>query len=98
MRGGADHFSLSRHTVSKQSVRTLEVNMSSVDIERLVSSVFSRPAIWDISHEAHHNRFILDKLWQEVALETGCSSKTIYQSVTYLHKCDHKSSSYYVTS
>ncbi|KAL1489701.1 hypothetical protein ABEB36_013637 [Hypothenemus hampei] len=38
-----------------------------MDIEKLISEVFKRTPLWDKRDQNHHNRFILDKKWDEVA-------------------------------
>ncbi|XP_054288084.1 uncharacterized protein LOC129003799 [Macrosteles quadrilineatus] len=40
-----------------------------MDVDNLISQVFMRPALWDKCDKNHHNRFVLDKLWNEVAEE-----------------------------
>jgi hypothetical protein len=32
-------------------------------------------ALWDQGYSGHHNRYVLDKLWVEVAQELSCTSK-----------------------
>ena len=47
----------------------------------LISLVYKRRALWDQKDRNHHNRYILDKLWEEVATELHSTSKlsiTIY--------------------
>ncbi|KAL1489914.1 hypothetical protein ABEB36_013840 [Hypothenemus hampei] len=38
-----------------------------MDIDLLISEVFTRTPLWDQKDKNHHNRFILDKKWDEVA-------------------------------
>ncbi|XP_043512715.1 uncharacterized protein LOC122530109 [Frieseomelitta varia] len=39
--------------------------------------VYKRRALWDQKDRNHHNRYILDKLWEEVATELHSTSKEI---------------------
>jgi hypothetical protein len=51
------------------------VGRAKMDIESLVAEIFTRPALWDKSDKNHHNRFVLDKLWLEVAQELNTKRK-----------------------
>lgn len=44
-------------------------------MEGLISAVFVRSPLWDQLDPKHHNRYILDKLWGEVANLLKSSSK-----------------------
>lgn len=46
-----------------------------MDIEQLISAVFTRDALWDQRNPQHHNRYLLDKLWDAVAEELRTTSK-----------------------
>lgn len=46
-----------------------------MDVEKLIALVFERPTIWNQAHPDHQNRFVISKLWQEVAGEMNLSSK-----------------------
>lgn len=46
-----------------------------MDMELLISCVFAKNPLWDQNDDNHHNRFILDKLWDEVASEMKSTSK-----------------------
>ncbi|XP_044760300.1 uncharacterized protein LOC123317754 [Coccinella septempunctata] len=38
-----------------------------MDVDLLISEIFVRPPLWDQNNKNHHNRFISDKLWGQVA-------------------------------
>ncbi|XP_017467135.1 PREDICTED: uncharacterized protein LOC108359684 [Rhagoletis zephyria] len=40
-----------------------------MDTEVLIKEVFARPGLWDKKNNNHHNIFVLEKLWEEVAVE-----------------------------
>ncbi|KAL1493625.1 hypothetical protein ABEB36_009325 [Hypothenemus hampei] len=42
-----------------------------IDTEKLIILIEQRPAIYNFTIKDHHNREIIDKLWGEVAQETG---------------------------
>ncbi|XP_067012415.2 uncharacterized protein [Anabrus simplex] len=42
-----------------------------MDKEQLISEVFRKTAIWDQCHKSHHNRYVLEKCWEEVAANSG---------------------------
>lgn len=46
-----------------------------MDIDSLISEIFIRLALWDQKNQNHHDRFILDKLWEEVAVKLNTSKK-----------------------
>ncbi|CAH1997433.1 unnamed protein product [Acanthoscelides obtectus] len=46
-----------------------------MDVVQLINSVYHRRAIWDQSHPDHRNRYVLDKLWEEVANE--CNNQSV---------------------
>lgn len=50
--------------------------------EQIINSVFNRRAIWNQSHPDHRNRYILDRLWAEVAEE--CQSTGRLRSLSCL--------------
>lgn len=45
------------------------------DAEHLISLVEKRRAIYDVTSKEYNNRSIVDKMWQEIADETGKSGK-----------------------
>jgi hypothetical protein len=54
-----------------------------MDTNKLISLVHVRTALWDQGDSRHHNRYVLDKLWGEVAHELCSTSK--YISLFHLH-------------
>ena len=40
-----------------------------MDVEKLISEVYLRPAIWDKSRNDHANRNVLDKVLKEISHE-----------------------------
>jgi hypothetical protein len=50
--------------------------------DKLISLVHLRRTLWDQGDSRHHNRYVLDKLWGEVAQELSCTSK--YNSFSQL--------------
>ena len=46
-----------------------------MDVELLISKVFLRKPLWDQKDRQHHNRFVLDRLWDEVAEEMKTTTK-----------------------
>ena len=45
-----------------------------MDIDMLIGEIFIRSPMWDQKDKNHHNRFILDKLWDEVATKLNTTS------------------------
>ncbi|CAH1978009.1 unnamed protein product [Acanthoscelides obtectus] len=58
-----------------------------MNTEELITSIFMKKALWDQKDPQHHNRFILDKLWDAVAKEmnstihTSLVMRTFYSNV-----------------
>jgi hypothetical protein len=46
-----------------------------MDCELLISEVFSKKPLWQLSHRQHHNRGVLDKVWDKVANKMNSSRK-----------------------
>ncbi|XP_054085775.1 uncharacterized protein LOC128921648 [Zeugodacus cucurbitae] len=46
-----------------------------MNVEQLISEVFSRPALWDQKNKCYHNRVLVEKLWMSVASEMKIPSK-----------------------
>ena len=46
-----------------------------MDDEVLINSVFIRLPLWDKENRDHHNRYVLEKLWAEVANTMQCDGK-----------------------
>lgn len=43
--------------------------------EQLINSVYHRSAIWNQAHPDHRNRYVLDRLWAEVAEENKTTGR-----------------------
>ncbi|PSN43109.1 hypothetical protein C0J52_10473 [Blattella germanica] len=54
------------------------------ECEKLINSVHNRPPIWDNSCDNHHNRFVLDELWSEIAQENNARKKDVKSKWKYL--------------
>jgi hypothetical protein len=48
-----------------------------MDVEQLIGAVYSRKALWQKKDVNHHNRDVIDNLWEEVAVALGSNSKYI---------------------
>lgn len=46
-----------------------------MDLNVLIREVHKRQPLWDQRHSDHHNRFVLDKFWDEVAAKLKCTSE-----------------------
>jgi len=46
-----------------------------MNVDVLITSVFKRKPLWDQKDPEHHNRYVLDKMWDEVAVEMKTTSK-----------------------
>ncbi|KAJ4449076.1 hypothetical protein ANN_00471, partial [Periplaneta americana] len=55
-----------------------------MDVEKLIALVFERPTIWNKAHPDHQNRFVISKLWQEVAGEMNLSRDNVQKKWKYL--------------
>lgn len=54
-----------------------------MDEELLISLVCLRPAIWDKTSCDHHNRYVLEKLWNEIADFLGLERDSEYIEYIY---------------
>ncbi|XP_072397839.1 uncharacterized protein [Diabrotica undecimpunctata] len=46
-----------------------------MDIDNLISEIFIRSPLWYYKNKNHHNRFVLDKLWDKVAVKLNTKRK-----------------------
>lgn len=53
-----------------------------MNLEKLITCVHERPALWDQKNKHYHNRDIVRRCWSEVAEE--CESDSKYK-VHYVH-------------
>ncbi|XP_018562004.1 transcription factor Adf-1 [Anoplophora glabripennis] len=58
-----------------------------MDCERLITEVYSRRALWDVSHPQHHHRGVLDKSWAAVSKSMRASVRDVRHKWKYLR--DH---------
>jgi hypothetical protein len=48
-----------------------------MDIEQLIGAVYSKKALWQQQDVNHHNRGVIDKLWEQISVALGSNSKYI---------------------
>ncbi|XP_071055239.1 uncharacterized protein [Onthophagus taurus] len=48
-----------------------------MDVDCLIGEVFVRSPLWDQKNKNHHNRFVLDKLWHEVAVKLSTTPTAV---------------------
>lgn len=46
-----------------------------MEVEKLISAVFAHECLWNQAHPDHHNRFVLEKEWEEVSTSLNIKSK-----------------------
>jgi hypothetical protein len=51
-----------------------------MDIEQLNGAVYLRKALWQQKDVNHHNRGVIDKLWEEIAVALGSNSFLLLRS------------------
>ena len=61
----------------------LERIANAMDIEKLISEVQKREAIWRSSHGKHVDRLHVSRLWDEISQELNCESK--FRMLFYLY-------------
>lgn len=70
---------LNRRTASKRSSRRCNANARrnamTMDLQRLITEVHARPAIWDQKNVNYHNRDVILKMWREIARACEVSSE-----------------------
>lgn len=64
-----------RFSVLCSGAATIEVSSTKMDMNSLIREVSLRPPLWDRKSIHHHNRYALDKLWNEVAVKLNVSRK-----------------------
>ncbi|XP_044764520.1 uncharacterized protein LOC123321081 [Coccinella septempunctata] len=55
--------------ISRRRPGVVKAVHTKMDIEALISSIFVKSALWDSRDAQHRNRYVLDKLWDDVANE-----------------------------
>ncbi|XP_053958793.1 transcription factor Adf-1-like [Anastrepha ludens] len=58
--------------------------MSEVDINQIISEIFSRPALWDQKNKLYHNRVCVEKLWTSVVAEIKVPKEDLKKKWKYL--------------
>ncbi|XP_033331507.2 uncharacterized protein LOC117223361 [Megalopta genalis] len=62
---------LNRRQTNKRSSRRCNAsarrNAMTMDLQRLITEVHARPAIWDQKNVNYHNRDVIQKMWREIA-------------------------------
>ena len=70
---------LNRRVASKRSSRRCNANARrnamTMDLQRLITEVHARPAIWDQKNVNYHNRDVILKMWREIARACEVSSE-----------------------
>ncbi|XP_067617613.1 uncharacterized protein [Eurosta solidaginis] len=55
-----------------------------MDIDQIISEIFSRPALWDQKNKLYHNRVYVEKLWTSVAAEIKVPKEDLKKKWKYL--------------
>lgn len=50
---------------------------SQLNVDKFINSVYTRGPLWDQRDDGHHNRFILNKLWDDVGREFGITRESL---------------------
>uniref|UniRef100_T1IDG9 MADF domain-containing protein n=1 Tax=Rhodnius prolixus TaxID=13249 RepID=T1IDG9_RHOPR len=70
-----------KDTVNRQSVpkdiTELQYQSFKKDVEKLISAVFTHECLWNQAHPDHHNRFVLEKEWEEVSTSLNIKSASV---------------------
>lgn len=82
---------LNRRTASKRSSRRCNANARrnamTMDLQRLITEVHARPAIWDQKNVNYHNRDVILKMWREIA--RACEVSTDVAKSKWKHLRDN---------
>lgn len=54
-----------------------------MDKDLLISEIYKKTPIWDQRHKSHHNRYVLDKCWAEVAANCKVTGKLPILNTNY---------------
>ncbi|CAH1986672.1 unnamed protein product [Acanthoscelides obtectus] len=55
-----------------------------MDIDILISLVFSKPPVWDKRDKRHSNRYVVDKCWREISAEMDVDENKLRKKWKYL--------------
>lgn len=82
---------LNRRAANKRSSRrcnaTARRNAMTMDLQRLITEVHARPAIWDQKNVNYHNREVILKMWREIA--RACEVSTDIAKSKWKHLRDN---------
>ncbi|XP_033179569.1 uncharacterized protein LOC100744468, partial [Bombus impatiens] len=82
---------LNRRVASKRSSRRCNANARrnamTMDLQRLITEVHARPAIWDQKNVNYHNRDVILKMWREIA--RACEVSTDVAKSKWKHLRDN---------
>ncbi|XP_076662358.1 uncharacterized protein LOC143365762 [Halictus rubicundus] len=82
---------LNRRTANKRSSRRCNAsarrNAMTMDLQRLITEVHARPAIWDQKNVNYHNRDVILKMWREIA--RACEVSTDVAKSKWKHLRDN---------
>ncbi|XP_076246691.1 uncharacterized protein LOC143186797 [Calliopsis andreniformis] len=82
---------LNRRPASKRSSRRCNAsarrNAMTMDLQRLITEVHARPAIWDQKNVNYHNRDVILKMWREIA--RACEVSTDVAKSKWKHLRDN---------
>ncbi|CAL7942849.1 unnamed protein product [Xylocopa violacea] len=82
---------LNRRAVGKRSSRRCNANARrnamTMDLQRLITEVHARPAIWDQKNVNYHNRDVILKMWREIA--RACEVSTDVAKSKWKHLRDN---------
>lgn len=53
-----------------------------IDVEALISLVFSRKPLWDQQMKLYKNKVIADKLWRQISTELGNDVTSNLESIS----------------
>lgn len=51
---------------------------ANLDVDKLISDISSRPAIWDKNFNGRQNKGLLEETWEELASIHNCPSKRFF--------------------
>ncbi|XP_017891854.1 uncharacterized protein LOC108632064 [Ceratina calcarata] len=82
---------LNRRAATKRSSRRCNANARrnamTMDLQRLITEVHARPAIWDQKNVNYHNRDVILKMWREIA--RACEVSTDVAKSKWKHLRDN---------
>lgn len=61
-----------------QTLHSTSDQREDMDVEKLIGLVQSKPPLWNQAHPDHQNRFVVAKLWDDIATEMNTDRKLKY--------------------